>query len=204
MADAPQPEAVQELTPEQEKLVSDHLELVKLIAFYESERFRSFEHDEFVSLGFVGLIEAAQRFDRTKGDDFPKFARMRIRGIIRDAVRRALRHMPAEPSDTDEPPADSHDPNDPESLAPAGGLEQFADPTPSLGTKFYAQQIREILEAVKQDLGPEDQALADALFREELTVRQITERTGLPKSTVHDRAVRLERRLRKAIVERTR
>ena len=43
--------------------------------------------DEFVSAGYLGLVEAAQRFDTSTGIDFRNFAFLRIRGAIIDSIR---------------------------------------------------------------------------------------------------------------------
>jgi RNA polymerase sigma factor for flagellar operon FliA len=43
--------------------------------------------DEFISAGFFGLIEAASRFDETRGLDFRSYAFLRIRGAIIDYIR---------------------------------------------------------------------------------------------------------------------
>lgn len=43
--------------------------------------------DEFVSAGYLGLVEAAQRFDPQSGIDFKSFAFLRIRGAIIDNIR---------------------------------------------------------------------------------------------------------------------
>jgi len=43
--------------------------------------------DEFVSAGYLGLVEAASRFDHQSGKDFRGFAFLRIRGAIIDSIR---------------------------------------------------------------------------------------------------------------------
>jgi RNA polymerase sigma factor FliA len=42
---------------------------------------------ELVSAGAMGLLEAATRFDPTRGDSFEAFARIRIRGAMLDDIR---------------------------------------------------------------------------------------------------------------------
>lgn len=44
--------------------------------------------DDLASAGMAGLAEALQRFDPTRGVDFVWFARRRMRGAIRDELRR--------------------------------------------------------------------------------------------------------------------
>jgi RNA polymerase sigma factor for flagellar operon FliA len=43
--------------------------------------------DEFISAGFFGLIEAASRFDDSRGLDFRSYSFIRIRGSIIDYIR---------------------------------------------------------------------------------------------------------------------
>lgn len=56
----------------------------KLIA---SMHLPSDQLDEFVSSGYMGLVEAAQRFDPSSGIDFRNYAFLRIRGSIIDSIR---------------------------------------------------------------------------------------------------------------------
>jgi RNA polymerase sigma factor for flagellar operon FliA len=74
------------------RLVEDHLPLVPPIA----RRIRralptSFDLQDLVSSGLLGLIEAAIRYDPVshRGVPFSAFARQRIRGAILDSVRRS-------------------------------------------------------------------------------------------------------------------
>ena len=45
--------------------------------------------DEFISAGYVGLVEAANRFDPSSGASFSNYAMLRIRGAIIDSIRRS-------------------------------------------------------------------------------------------------------------------
>lgn len=47
-------------------------------------------HDEFVSAAYLGLVEAASRFDFTAGTSFRSFAFLRIRGAIIDSIRESV------------------------------------------------------------------------------------------------------------------
>lgn len=44
--------------------------------------------DEYVSAGYLGLVEAAERYDSSHGKDFKSYAYLRIRGAIIDSIRR--------------------------------------------------------------------------------------------------------------------
>lgn len=43
--------------------------------------------DEFVSAGYLGLVEAADRYDESAGVTFKNFAFLRIRGAVIDSIR---------------------------------------------------------------------------------------------------------------------
>lgn len=63
--------------------------LVKRTALHLKARIpQVMDVDELIQVGMIGLIEAAQSFDVSRGVDFEIFARTRIRGAILDEVRR--------------------------------------------------------------------------------------------------------------------
>ncbi len=72
------------------KLIEEHLPLVNHIVFQVAVHFpRHVDRDELVRAGALGLVEAARRYDDSKGVPFQRFAAQRIRGAIIDAVRAA-------------------------------------------------------------------------------------------------------------------
>ncbi len=72
------------------RLVEENLELVNHVVFQVAVHFpRHVEREELARAGALGLVEAAMRFDESKGVPFQRFAAQRIRGAILDAVRAA-------------------------------------------------------------------------------------------------------------------
>src|SRR5215471_6772649 len=72
------------------KLIEQHLPLVKHIVFQVAVHFpRHVDRDELARAGALGLVEAARRYDDSRGVPFDRFAAQRIRGAILDAVRAA-------------------------------------------------------------------------------------------------------------------
>ena len=70
------------------RLIEDALPLVKHVMYQVSVRFpRHVDRDELVQAGVLGLVQAAHRYDATKGVAFNHYAAQRIRGAILDAVR---------------------------------------------------------------------------------------------------------------------
>lgn len=71
-------------------LIEEHLPLVNHVVFQVATHFpRHVEREELARAGALGLVEAALRFDESRGIPFNRFAAQRIRGSIIDAVRAA-------------------------------------------------------------------------------------------------------------------
>lgn len=74
---------------EQEELVTEHIDLVKRIAYHLIARLpANIEIDDLVQSGMMGLLEAAKNYDASRGASFATFAGIRIRGAMLDDVRR--------------------------------------------------------------------------------------------------------------------
>lgn len=70
------------------QLVLDHVELVKTIAARMAHRVPShIEFGELVSVGMMGLVEAARRYKPSLGVPFDAFARRRVHGAMVDSLR---------------------------------------------------------------------------------------------------------------------
>lgn len=70
------------------ELIEDHLSLVNDVVNRVAVHFpRHVDRDELARAGALGLVEAAQRFDDSRGVPFHRFAAQRIRGAIIDSVR---------------------------------------------------------------------------------------------------------------------
>jgi RNA polymerase sigma factor FliA len=73
---------------ERDLLITSHLPKVKYIADRIAARLPpSVERDDLYGAGVVGLIDAVERFDATRGIAFTTFAEMRVRGAILDNLR---------------------------------------------------------------------------------------------------------------------
>ena len=71
-------------------LVEENIDLVKHVVFQVAVRFpRHVDREELARAGSLGLVEAARRYDETRGVPFNRFAAQRIRGAILDSVRAA-------------------------------------------------------------------------------------------------------------------
>jgi len=70
-------------------LVEQHAPLVKKIALHLLARLpASVQLDDLMQAGMIGLLEAAQKYESTRGASFETYAGIRIRGSIVDEIRR--------------------------------------------------------------------------------------------------------------------
>lgn len=70
-------------------LVETHLELVRRIAHHLHGRVRgAVEVEDLIQVGYLGLVEASQKYERREGVSFDAYAGIRIRGAIVDFLRR--------------------------------------------------------------------------------------------------------------------
>jgi RNA polymerase sigma factor for flagellar operon FliA len=75
-------------TPEEERIMIEHLPIVRYIARRIHERLpQHVEMEELVSAGVLGLMDAFQKFDPAKKVQFRSYAQFRIRGAILDSLR---------------------------------------------------------------------------------------------------------------------
>ena len=76
------------LTLEQERVLLEHLPIVRFLARRIHERLpQHVEIEDLVSAGVVGLMDAFAKFDPEKNVQFRSYAQFRIRGAILDSLR---------------------------------------------------------------------------------------------------------------------
>lgn len=74
--------------PSPEKLVKSHMDLVRKIAWHLHGRVgRMAEIEDMLQVGYMGLVDAAQRYTPRQGATFAAYAAIRIRGSIIDFLR---------------------------------------------------------------------------------------------------------------------
>lgn len=78
----------QELSGEQERVLLEHLPIVRFLARRIHERLpQHVDIEDLVSAGVVGLMDAFAKFDPAKKVQFRSYAQFRIRGAILDSLR---------------------------------------------------------------------------------------------------------------------
>ncbi|MGE0591261.1 MAG: sigma-70 family RNA polymerase sigma factor [Vicinamibacterales bacterium] len=92
---------------QRDKLVMEHVALVKTMAQRLAQRLPSqVELSDLISVGVIGLIDAAGRYKPTLGVPFDAFARRRVQGAMLDSLRdldwapRSLRRLRREVDST--------------------------------------------------------------------------------------------------------
>ena len=84
----PQAADLPALTTEQERVLLEHLPIVRFLARRIHERLpQHVDIEDLVSAGVVGLMDAFAKFDPTKKVQFRSYAQFRIRGAILDSLR---------------------------------------------------------------------------------------------------------------------
>ena len=80
--------SAQVLSGEQERVLLEHLPIVRFLARRIHERLpQHVDIEDLVSAGVVGLMDAFAKFDPTKKVQFRSYAQFRIRGAILDSLR---------------------------------------------------------------------------------------------------------------------
>lgn len=149
------------------RLVLDHVGLVKSLAARMAQRVPShIEIKELVSVGMMGLVEAARRYQPSLGVPFDAFARRRVHGAMVDSLRgmdwapRSVRRMRRE-IDTAISKLRHDTKREPTDLEVAASL--------SVSEPDYLKMLDQIravdLAALRQlESGPDDHPLLDVAF----------------------------------------
>lgn len=75
---------------ERDELILSHLGLVRVIVSRLCRRLPSHvDGEELASVGLIGLIDAVDRFDPSRGTPFKAYAEIRVRGAIIDSLRQS-------------------------------------------------------------------------------------------------------------------
>lgn len=69
------------------ELVLSNIELANRIALNKKRTLSFVYYEDLQAAAFLGLVEAANKYDRNKNDCFEIFATFRINGAIRDYLR---------------------------------------------------------------------------------------------------------------------
>jgi RNA polymerase sigma factor for flagellar operon FliA len=217
MADDDDDAAPVPLTPEQRQLASEHLDLVDEQARLLRSTYRTFSHEELVSLGYSGLVRAAKGYEPERGTPFNHFARHRIRGHIidqirllsryserqqdqRKAVRRAedllaeKRALNKELTKSTIDLIDFLGDNPMPEYVDFAAADRVASSAPSPETAVHRARIRERVQAAMKDLDTDIRALMSQIYTHNRSQKQAAAQLGWHRSWVsklHAKAMRI-------------
>lgn len=78
---------------EKEEVILQYMPLVEKVVNGLKVKSRDYERGDLINLGFLGLLDAWEKYDQEKAVPFEKYAAIRIRGAILDEVRKTS-HIP--------------------------------------------------------------------------------------------------------------
>lgn len=166
-------------------LVESHLDVVKTIAAQIRSHLppHAVSFDELMSAGYVGLLDAASRYDATKNVPFSLYARYRIRGEMIEEVRkfdtsgrvRGLQQLSLD--------ARANEDGDPvQNAAPGPWPEETAS----------IEQTARVLLQLRAKLRPRHQLVIKLLYDEGLSAVRVAELLGVGQgriSQIHSTAL---------------
>jgi RNA polymerase sigma factor FliA len=175
-----------------EALASSHISLVAAIAWSEMRASGTCGPiDDLRSAGLTGLAEAVNRFDDSRGVKFPAYAKLRIRGAIRDYRRDAsllTRSEMAAKSTAQR------------RLVPETEARKVAATGPRPDSLVETRERRERVAAMLETLGERDRYVIRRYFFDERTLLQIGRELGVVESRVSQLCRRALKRLRERAV----
>lgn len=144
-------------------LVEQYLPLANKLAYDKKKTLpRYVDFEELQSAAYLGLVEAASRFDAMRGNSFMTYAYPRILGAIQDHLRSIGR-------------------------LPSISLEAKGDEEFALKDTISAKEssdIDEVLEVVSSDLGEQAQNVLRLYFVEDYSMKEVGQQFGVSESRI--------------------
>jgi RNA polymerase sigma factor (sigma-70 family) len=180
---------VPEPSEEQQKLVDENLDVVRLAAEGVYRKDRKLELAELESIGWLALVTVAARWDPA-GGEFARYAEDRVRGAMRNALRRehagelrraytrgeimAGKHLVGRASGTDEP----RDPI---------AFDDFVDPTRTLSTRYAQAQLERAAIATVDEIDGDKRELVRAIYIDRIKQEDYARSVGKATRTIQRR-----------------
>jgi RNA polymerase sigma factor FliA len=145
-----------------QKLVEDYVPLAVKLAYQKKRSLPQFiSIDELKSAAYLGLTEAASRYDDTKGVQFSTYAYPRIQGAILDYLRELSWGNKEDQSVV----------CDLESLENCSGVEPQSSP-------------EQLLEEISEDLDEQAKTMMKFYFIDEFSMKEIGKKFGVSESRI--------------------
>ena len=151
----------------QNTLVEQYVPLAKKLAYQKKRVLPRFvDADELVSAAYMGLVEAASRFDPGMNVNFSTYAYPRISGAIHDYLRECGWGKRDHPVSVES--LDSHTDE-----GPVHEVESYEEPAHN-----------EMLEVISKGLGDQAEDIMRLYFVEQYTMKEVGDRIGVTEGRV--------------------
>lgn len=190
------------------------------------------DFEDLVAYGQLGLVEASERFDASRGNSFSTFAFYRIRGAIYDGLRdmgaisrsrtfrfatHANEMLMTEVDDTTEEAGTSASVDDEvksiekiiDNLIPiyflsldAEGAKEVTDETAFTPADYEREELLSMIRSVLDELEPEEKEMLDKIYYKHLSMTNLAAQMGVTKSWVSRLHARAVKHLQAALVKR--
>ena len=165
----------------QQKLVEQYVPLANKLAFQKKRNLPLFiDVEDLKSAAYLGLVEAASRFNPELGIAFSTFAYPRVFGAIQDFLRRETMGKRG-------------------NYSKVYSLNDQKDGESCLQDTLEAQSERndeEFLEVVSQDLGDQAKEIIRFYFIDECSMREVGEKFNVSESRISQMIKRYKERIR--------
>lgn len=169
---------------EQDRLILEHLELVRiLVSRYRNLLPRWIERDELEAAGYLGLVQAAKRYDPSSRAKFSNFASSRILGEMKDYLRQ-LDHVSRgfrERARRDNLPVPRQMSFADLRLEDESDYEHGGDPA---ALAYDPEPLDDYVESILSRLRPRERAIILWKFAYGITQREIAKTLGLTEARI--------------------
>ena len=136
------------------EIIESHSHLVRPIALSLKHRLpASFEADDLIQSGMIGLIAAADRYDETRPETFEAYCRQKIRGAILDACKHEYRNATCESIDDN--------------------VYQLRAPAPRIDEQLEQEQAHDQVRNAIENLTPRQRKVVSIRFASDRTCTQV-------------------------------
>lgn len=165
------------LTIEQQNLVVSHLSLAHKIARSAKKKASFLNYDELESAAYLGLTEAALKYNTELGVSFENYASCRVSGAVKDYMRELAwgsRNNPVktESFESQEEPAYNDNIEEKSNV-----FEKITEPLPSINKKIlrlhYVEEIK--IKEIASDMGVHESRVSQILSASRTNLRQYWE-----------------------------
>jgi RNA polymerase sigma factor (sigma-70 family) len=167
------------LSIEQQGLVVSHLSLAHKLARSAKKKASFLNYDELESAAYLGLTEAALKFDSNLGISFETFASCRVSGAIKDYMRELSWGSRNNPVKTESFESQEEPTYNDKVEEKVDIFEKITDPLPSINKKIlrlhYVEEVK--IKEIADGMGVHESRVSQILSASRNNLRQYWEGT---------------------------